>query len=206
MKIRLEKKRATDDSSVTNTKSSTKNNDKSVTNIYRSTVTNASKSVTNAAKSVTNAAKSATNIEKSVTNVKQSVTNFKYSKVTSPPGGVPAEPKPEMNQLKTGSTKQTAENSSNQDIINKSCEVNNTSNGLSVSTILDPEQEADRIFAQFKQRKRLFKRNLIIEGSCNYFFWMDKIAMVSSLSLSRKQFTSHGLLIFSTPIGNVFTD
>ena len=67
-------------------------------------------------------------------------------------------------------------------------------NGLSVSTILDPEQEADRIFAQFKQRKRLFKRNLIIEGSCNYFFWMDKIAMVSS----RKQFTSHGLLIFST--------
>ena len=194
------------ESSVTNTKSTTKNNDKSVTNIYRSTVTNASKSVTNAAKSVTNAAKSATNIEKSVTNVKQSVTNFKYSKVTSPPGGVPAEPKPEMNQLKTGSTKQTAENSSNQDIINKSCEVNNTSNGLSVSTILDPEQEADRIFAQFKQRKRLFKRNLIIEGSCNYFFWMDKIAMVSSLSLSRKQFTSHGLLIFSTPIGNVFTD
>ena len=194
------------DSSVTNTKSTTKNNDKSVTNIYRSTVTNAGKSVTNAAKSVTNAAKSATNIEKSVTNVKQSVTNFKYSKVTSPPGGVPAEPKPEMNQLKTGSTKQTAENSSNQDIINKSCEVNNTSNGLSVSTILDPEQEADRIFAQFKQRKRLFKRNLIIEGSCNYFFWMDKIAMVSSLSLSRKQFTSHGLLIFSTPIGNVFTD
>ena len=200
------------DSSVTNTKSTTKNNDKSVTNIYRSTVTNASKSVTNAsksvtnaAKSVTNAAKSATNIEKSVTNVSKSVTNFKNSKVTSPPG-VPVEPKPEMNQLKTGSTKQTAENSSNQDIINKSCEVNNTSNGLSVSTILDPEQEADRIFAQFKQRKRLFKRNLIIEGSCNYFFWMDKIAMVSSLSLSRKQFTSHGLLIFSTPIGNVFTD
>ena len=58
----------------------------------------------------------------------------------------------------------------------KSCEVNN---GLSVSTILDESQEAERIFAQFKQRKRLFKRNLIIEGSCNYFFWMDKIAMVS---------------------------
>ena len=171
------------DSSVTNTKSTTKNNDKSVTSIYRSTVTNASKSVSNAAKSVTNAAKSATNIEKSVTNVSKSVTNFKNSKVTSPPD-VSAEPKPEMNQLKTGSTKQTAENSSNQDIINKSCEVNNTSNGLSVSTILDPEQEADRIFAQFKQRKRLFKRNLIIEGSCNYFFWMDKIAMVSSFFFS----------------------
>ena len=202
------------DSSVTNTKSTTKNNDKSVTNIYRSTVTNASKSVTNAsksvtnaAKSVTNAAKSATNIEKSVTNVSKSVTNFKNSKVTSPPG-VPVEPKPEMNQLKTGSTKQTAENSSNQDIINKSCEVNNTSNGLSVSTILDPEQEADRIFAQFKQRKRLFKRNLIIEGSCNYFFWMDKIAMVSSFFFSN---TKNNLQVvtdyfFSTPIGNLFTD
>ena len=192
------------DSSVTNTKSTTKNNDKSVTNIYRSTVTNASKSVTNAsksvtnaAKSVTNAAKSATNIEKSVTNVSKSVTNFKNSKVTSPPG-VPTESKPEMNQLKTGSTKQTAENSSNQDIINKSCEVNNTSNGLSVSTILDPEQEADRIFAQFKQRKRLFKRNLIIEGSCNYFFWMDKIAMVSSLSsfLTRKTIYKSSRIIF----------
>ena len=200
------------DSSVTNTKSTTKNNDKSVTNIYRSTVTNASKSVTNAsksvtnaAKSVTNAAKSATNIEKSVTNVSKSVTNFKNSKVTSPPG-VPVEPKPEMNQLKTGSTKQTAENSSNQDIINKSCEVNNTSNGLSVSTILDPEQEADRIFAQFKQRKRLFKRNLIIEGSCNYFFWMDKIAMVSSLSFSHENNLQVTDYIFSTPIGNVFTD
>ena len=202
------------DSSVTNTKSTTKNNDKSVTNIYRSTVTNASKSVTNAsksvtnaAKSVTNAAKSATNIEKSVTNVSKSVTNFKNSKVTSPPG-VPVEPKPEKNQLKTGSTKQTAENSSNQDIINKSCEVNNTSNGLSVSTILDPEQEADRIFAQFKQRKRLFKRNLIIEGSCNYFFWMDKIAMVSSFFFSN---TKNNLQVvtdyfFSTPIGNLFTD
>ena len=69
----------------------------------------------------------------------------------------------------------------NKDKNTKSCEVNN---GLSVSTILDESQEAERIFAQFKQRKRLFKRNLIIEGSCNYFFWMDKIAMVSKALLS----------------------
>lgn len=60
---------------------------------------------------------------------------------------------------------------------NKSCEV--AVNGLSVSQVLDDQQEAERMFAQFIQRKRLFKRNLIIEGSCNYFFWMDKIAMVS---------------------------
>merc|ERR1712018_699029 len=30
------------------------------------------------------------------------------------------------------------------------------------------------------KRKRLFKRNLIIEGTCNYFFWMDKIALMSA--------------------------
>ena len=30
----------------------------------------------------------------------------------------------------------------------------------------------------FSGKKRHHKRNLILEGSCNYFFWMDKIAMV----------------------------
>ena len=61
----------------------------------------------------------------------------------------------------------------------KSCDVKN--NGLSVTEIqiLDDKQEADRIFAQYKNRKRLFKSNLIIEGTCNYFFWIDKIALVS---------------------------
>ena len=58
------------------------------------------------------------------------------------------------------------------------CELN-TNNGLSVTEILDEKQEADRIFAQYKNRKRLFKSNLIIEGTCNYFFWIDKIALVS---------------------------
>ena len=28
-------------------------------------------------------------------------------------------------------------------------------------------------------KRRHHKRNLVIEGSCNYFFWMEKIAMVS---------------------------
>ncbi len=39
--------------------------------------------------------------------------------------------------------------------------------------------EAERIFAQFKAR-RLLKSNLIIEGSCNYFFWIEKIAQVDT--------------------------
>ena len=30
----------------------------------------------------------------------------------------------------------------------------------------------------FSGKKRHHKRNLVLEGSCNYFFWMDKIAMV----------------------------
>ena len=59
------------------------------------------------------------------------------------------------------------------------CELN-TNNRLSVTEILDEKQEADRIFAQYKNRKRLFKSNLIIEGTCNYFFWIDKIALVST--------------------------
>ena len=33
--------------------------------------------------------------------------------------------------------------------------------------------------AQLKKSQRFHKRNLVIEGSCNYFFWMDKIAYVS---------------------------
>ena len=62
----------------------------------------------------------------------------------------------------------------------KSCELNGN-NALSVTDILDDNStEADRIFAQYKNRsKRLFKSNLIIEGTCNYFFWIDKIALVS---------------------------
>ena len=62
----------------------------------------------------------------------------------------------------------------------KSCELNEN-NALSVTDILDDNStEADRIFAQYKNRsKRLFKSNLIIEGTCNYFFWIDKIALVS---------------------------
>ena len=61
-----------------------------------------------------------------------------------------------------------------------SCELNGN-NALSVTDILDDNStEADRIFAQYKNRsKRLFKSNLIIEGTCNYFFWIDKIALVS---------------------------
>ena len=83
-------------------------------------------------------------------------------------------------QQDTTTTTSTSNKPSNQDNTNtnttKSCE---QVNGLSVSNILNDAQEAERIFAQFKQRKRLlFKRNLIIEGSCNYFFWMDKIAKV----------------------------
>ena len=34
--------------------------------------------------------------------------------------------------------------------------------------------------------RRLRPRNLVIEGSCNYFFWMEKIAMVSMLTLYQK--------------------
>ena len=34
--------------------------------------------------------------------------------------------------------------------------------------------------AQLKKTQRFHKRNLVIEGSCNYFFWMDKIAMVGA--------------------------
>ena len=62
----------------------------------------------------------------------------------------------------------------------ESCELNGN-NALSVTDILDDNStEADRIFAQYKNRsKRLFKSNLIIEGTCNYFFWIDKIALVS---------------------------
>ena len=87
--------------------------------------------------------------------------------------------KPITSQIKNEQDNTTSTNKlSNQDTTNttKSCE---QVNGLSVSNILNDAQEAERIFAQFKQRKRLlFKRNLIIEGSCNYFFWMDKIAKV----------------------------
>ena len=89
--------------------------------------------------------------------------------------------KPEQDTTTTPKQDSTTSNKlSNQDNTNtnttKSCE---QVNGLSVSNILNDAQEAERIFAQFKQRKRLlFKRNLIIEGSCNYFFWMDKIAKV----------------------------
>ena len=168
--------------------------DKSVTNDTSSKTVVTSKvgtSVTNICRSVTNVSKSVTNVSKSVTNVTQKVTSPSSNVTTVKPNNTLTSQnnKPEIHQL-TGS-KQTAENhqDNNKKTNSKSCEVNN---GLSVSTILDPEQEADRIFAQFKQRKRLFKRNLIIEGSCNYFFWMDKIAMVSS----RKQFTSHVALSF----------
>jgi hypothetical protein len=30
-------------------------------------------------------------------------------------------------------------------------------------------------------KRRHHKRNLVLEGSCNYFFWMEKIAMVSKV-------------------------
>ena len=35
-------------------------------------------------------------------------------------------------------------------------------------------------------KRRHHKRNLVIEGSCNYFFWMEKIAMVSSRKNPKK--------------------
>ena len=85
--------------------------------------------------------------------------------------------------------KPTKETVNNLSMKKTSCEVNN---GLSVSQVHETQDktlstldEADRIFAQFKQhRKRLFKHNLIIEGTCNYFFWIDKIALVSNALIS----------------------
>ena len=62
-----------------------------------------------------------------------------------------------------------------------------SSGGLSVSRVdhnsFIPASLDDEIYLPdtfFSGKKRHHKRNLIIEGSCNYFFWMEKIAMVSS--------------------------
>ena len=38
--------------------------------------------------------------------------------------------------------------------------------------------------AQLAKHQKFHKRNLVIEGSCNYFFWMDKIAMVGTKFIS----------------------
>ena len=76
------------------------------------------------------------------------------------------------------------------------CELNEN-NGLSVTGILDENStEADRIFAQYKNRKRLFKSNLIIEGTCNYFFWIDKIALVS------KAFSTKVMVTLAVEVSN----
>ena len=63
--------------------------------------------------------------------------------------------------------------------------------GLSVTSVdsrnflaeVAEEYTAEALEAQLRKAKRFHKRNLVIEGSCNYFFWMEKIAMVC--------FTSH---------------
>lgn len=62
-----------------------------------------------------------------------------------------------------------------------------SSGGLSVSGVnhnsFTPANFEDDIYLPdtfFSGKRRHHKRNLVIEGSCNYFFWMEKIAMVSS--------------------------
>ena len=61
-----------------------------------------------------------------------------------------------------------------------------SSGGLTVSGVdhqaFSPYSLDDDIYLPdtfFSGKRRHHKRNLIIEGSCNYFFWMEKIAMVS---------------------------
>ena len=65
-------------------------------------------------------------------------------------------------------------------------EATSTSAGhLSVSTVdhnsFLPSNWDDNILPDtfLSGKRRHHKRNLVIEGSCNYFFWMEKIAMVS---------------------------
>ena len=60
-----------------------------------------------------------------------------------------------------------------------------SSSGLNVTSVdhnsfLPPSWDDDLIPDTFPSGKRRHhKRNLVLEGSCNYFFWMEKIAMVS---------------------------
>ena len=61
------------------------------------------------------------------------------------------------------------------------------SSGLNVSSVdhapfLPSNWDDDLIPDTFPSGKRRHhKRNLVLEGSCNYFFWMEKIAMVRKL-------------------------
>ncbi len=43
---------------------------------------------------------------------------------------------------------------------------------------IDPRLEGPTLLAPGPGPRRVRPRNLVIEGSCNYFFWMEKIAMV----------------------------
>ena len=62
-----------------------------------------------------------------------------------------------------------------------------SSSGLNVTSVdhnsfLPPSWDDDLIPDTFPSGKRRHhKRNLVLEGSCNYFFWMEKIAMVSKI-------------------------